>query len=346
MNTKLAIPFLAVLMAVQGCIINGGGGPRDGDVTFSWTFFGQTCSTAGVASVRITIPGETLANNGLYTCESNGYPGIVLHDFYGGSYTYSVEGFDANGSLIYVGSGDFRIDGDVLETVDLTPRDGKTSYALVTWTFPGNVNCADADTPAKQLGGVKYVDITFDNDSSTTVRANCVDGSIANSGAGVYSALVDPGSHTISLTGLSASEYPLFTASSAMVTQNGTPASNQIGLQWAVGGVVVGWTLQSSTGAAQTCLGTGNPYVYVDFESSLYPQGIYGQADDANLCGAAPTRYFYLPASGATGTQYTLKVAGYSNTASWTATTAPAITVMPGVFPADTSAVNVILKQN
>src|SRR6185295_15906980 len=118
MNTKLAIPFLAILAFAQGCIINGHG-KNPGDVTFSWTFYGQSCSAAGVASVHITIPGETLENGGVYQCVSNSYQGIVLHDFAGGSYTYSIDGIDANGYTIYQGAGDFTIDGNVLESVDL-----------------------------------------------------------------------------------------------------------------------------------------------------------------------------------------------------------------------------------
>src|SRR5262245_54034386 len=72
MNAKLAIPSLAVLMATQGCIIvgGGGGGRDDGDVTFSWTFYGQTCSQSGVSNVRVTIPGESLENSGFYPCVS------------------------------------------------------------------------------------------------------------------------------------------------------------------------------------------------------------------------------------------------------------------------------------
>jgi hypothetical protein len=343
MNTKLAIPFLAVLALAQGCIIVGPGGKDPGDVTFSWTFYGQSCAAAGVDSVHITIPGETLENNGVYPCTSNGYAGIVLHDFAGGGYTYTIEGLDTGGYTIYTGSGAFDIDGDVLESVDLTPYGQPGSYALLTWTFPGNVTCANADTPAQQLGGVRWVDITLDGNN--TVRANCADGAIANGGQGVYSALVDPGSHPITLTALSDSLYPLFTASGTVTTTTGTPVANQVSLQWAVGGVVVSWSLQSSTGSAQTCLGTGNPYVYVNFVDSTNT-AVYPNAGDTNTCNAAPTRYFYLPAAATTGTNYRIDLTGATNSATWSALTHPVFTVMPGVFPADTSAVNVVLKQN
>ncbi|HEY8211837.1 MAG TPA: hypothetical protein VIG99_30355 [Myxococcaceae bacterium] len=342
MNTKLAIPFLAVLALAQGCIIVGGNDPHRGNVTFSWTFQGQTCAQAGVANVLITIPGETLDNGGMYPCASNGYPGIVLHNFAGGSYTYTIQGLDTGGYATYEASGSFDIDGDVPETVDLTPIGQPGSYALLTWTFPGGVTCANADTPSQQLGGVKYVDIQIDDEGP--VRANCVDGAIANGGQGVYSALTAPGNHTVYLTGLSDGLYPLFYGSSAITTQSGTPVANQVSLQWGVGGVVVNWTLQSSSSAAQTCLGTGNPYVYVNFVDSTNT-ALYPTPGDTNTCNAAPTRYFYLPA-GPGGTNYRIDVTGATNTASWSPTTNPVFLVMPGVFPPDNSGVSVIIKQN
>jgi hypothetical protein len=346
MNTKLAIPFLALLAFAQGCIIVGPGGPEAGAVTFTWTFYGQTCAAAGVDSVHITIPGETLENNGVYPCAPppNNYPGVVLHNFAGGSYTYTIEGLDSGGYTIYTGSGSFDIDGDVGESVDLMPYGQPSSHAMLTWSFPGNVNCANADTPAQQLGGVRYVDITLDGDGNTTRRADCVAGAVANGGPGVYSAPVDPGNHTITLTALSDGLYPLFTASGNITTVAGNPVANQVSLQWAVGGAVVSWSLQSSTGSAQTCLGTGNPYVYVNFVDSTNT-AVYQQPGDTNTCNAAPTRYFYLPAA-AGGSNYRIDLTGATSSNTWSPLTNPVVTVTPGVFPADNLAVNVVLKQN
>ena len=183
----------------------------------------------------------------------------------------------------------------MLESVDLTPTNSAGSYAMVSWTFPGGVNCANADTPAQQLGGVRYVDIQIDNEPS--VRANCVDGAIANGGQGVYSATTAPGNHTVYLTGLTSNLYPLFYASSAITTQVGTPVANQMAFQWGVGGVVVSWSLQNTTGASQTCTSANNPYVYVNFVDSTNT-AVYPNPGDTNTCDAAPTRYFYLPAAG------------------------------------------------
>ena len=352
MNTKLAIPFLATLALAQGCIIVGPGGPDAGDVTFNWTFGGMSsCSAAGVANVHINIPGETLENGGVYPCNSNGYNGIVLHNFAGGTYTYTIEGLDTAGYTIYTSSGDFSIDGSVLENVDLTPYGQAPTYAIVTWTFPGNVTCRNADTPADYFAGVKYVDIDVDG---SAVRASCADGSVANGGQGVYTAYVPAGAHTITLTALGAytptggaeQTYALFGASHSLTTTVGTPVTDQVALKWLVGGMVVGWSLQSSTGSAQTCTGTGNPYVYVNFVDSTNT-AVYPNPGDTNVCNAAPTRYFYLYAAATTGTNYRVDMSGATSTATWSQVGAhPVYTVMPGVFPADTQVVNVALRQN
>ena len=347
MNTKLSFPFLAILALAQGCIIVGPGGPNSGNVTFAWTFLQASCSYAGVASVHITIPGETLDNNGVYACNSNGYDGIVLHDFAPGQYIYTIEGLDSAGYTTYTGSGDFDIDGDVTEQVDLAP----VSYAWLTWTFPGNVTCANADTPANFYGGVKYVDIDIDGQA---VRANCVDGALANGGQGVYSAAVGPGNHVITLTALGAftpaggqeSVYPLFGASHALTTTLGAPVLDQAALQWMVGGTVVSWSLQSPTGTAQAC-DTANrtPYVYVNFVDSTNT-AVYAQPGDANYCNAVSTKYYYLQAA-AGGTNYRIDMQGAAASYTWSQVgTHPVVTVMPGVFPADTSAINVTLRQN
>ncbi|HVE84057.1 MAG TPA: hypothetical protein VND93_14470 [Myxococcales bacterium] len=349
MNTKLAIPFLALLVAAQGCIIHGGG-RSPGDVTFSWTFLGQACSTAGVDSVHISIPGETLDNNGYYSCISNGYPGIVLHDFAGGQYTYSIEGLDPGGYTIYTATGDFTIDGDVLETVDLTPYGQPASYGLVAWRFPDDRTCAQADTPQGYFGGVASVDITMEG---STIRVSCASGSVAASSPGVQSQLVAPGTHDVTVTALSSSNYPLFTYSGTMTTYAGNPVSNTVDLQWAVGGLMVGWTLQSPTGATQACTVPSDPtkptepYVYVQFVNPVTNTGLYAAPGDPNECTASPVKYYYLPAgSGGSGYNLVMSASDPTGAITWSQVGGPAaVTVMPGVFPT-TSPVNVVLRQN
>src|SRR5687768_3558018 len=93
MNKLLRIGFLSLLALFQGCIYYGDGA-RSGDVTFYWTFWGDSCADAGVESVKITIAGEPLEDNGYYPCLNAGAPGITLHDFRPGTYSYTIEGLD------------------------------------------------------------------------------------------------------------------------------------------------------------------------------------------------------------------------------------------------------------
>src|SRR5262249_19557522 len=157
----------------------------------------------------------------------------------------------------------------------------------------------------------------------------------------VYSAPTSPGAHTVYLTALSSNLYPLFTASSPVTTSVSSAISNQMGLRWAVGGVVVSWQLESRTNASQVCSAVNSPNVWVNFVNSDVPNGIYPGKGDKNACtGSDPayyvTRYFYLPAYD-TGTNYRIDMSADTDTtsATWSALTAPVITVVPGVFPAD-----------
>src|SRR5688572_1051163 len=95
MNLRSLVSVVALLVvSVTGCVIT----PRNpGDVTFLWSFQGQGCSMVpSVKNVKITIPGEALANDGVYDCSTNGTAGIVLNNFSGGSYSYTIQGRDYN----------------------------------------------------------------------------------------------------------------------------------------------------------------------------------------------------------------------------------------------------------
>ena len=67
MNTKTLVLFLS-LASLSGCVVKDNG-PYSGNVTFTWTFGGLTCSNLPqIRSVAINIPGEVLDNNGVYPC--------------------------------------------------------------------------------------------------------------------------------------------------------------------------------------------------------------------------------------------------------------------------------------
>jgi hypothetical protein len=121
MNKKTLVASLAVLSLVLGSAC-GGYDPRPGDVTFLWSFYGLTCAEdPAIEWVQISIPGENLDNDGFYPCNVNGSDGIVLHDFYPGTYSFAIDAIDYDGYRSYTAGGTFTVDGDTLVRVDLTP---------------------------------------------------------------------------------------------------------------------------------------------------------------------------------------------------------------------------------
>jgi hypothetical protein len=348
MNAKLSIPFLSALLA-SGCIINGGHPRNPGDVTFTWSFYGQTCSQVPeVAKVRIAIPGERLQNDGIYPCTSNSYPGIVLHDFRGGEYGYTIEGLSYTDEVLYTASGEFTVDGNARVTVDLTPVGGPSSWAYISWRFPNNpatTTCAQAQPPNTDpaIGGIAYVDVEIDGTLSK--RFHCAEGSPLAPGfvAGIQTPALAPGSHTLKVTALLSSLYPVYTYSGTFVTTAGTPISNEVPLAWAVGGVNVKWTFtQGST--VRSCADVGNPNVYVQFVDVATGYGVYANPGDLQACDATvlgPKHYFFLRP----GTYDVVLTGVAGNTNYVMVSSPPRITIPAGAFPADADSLNIVLRQ-
>jgi hypothetical protein len=285
MNTKTLALFLSVT-SLSGCVISGNG-PYSGNVQFTWSFAGLTCSSVPqVASVAITIPGEILENNGVYPCLTNNYPGIVLHDFLPATYSFTIQALDANGTVLYSASGGFSVNGDVAVTVDLTPTAAAPSYAYLTWSFPPNSISAN---PTCSQAGVDVVDVTIDQGQPQ--RYACSDGQTQ---PGALTVPLNAGQHTITLVASSqAIGYPYYwLLRGVLQTTASTPVSAAYLLQWAVGGVSVQWQISGND-----CFNI--PVIYVNFRDSngnfLYP----GAGDRQNCTdGLAPggaIRYDYLP---------------------------------------------------
>jgi len=285
MNTKTLALFL-VVTSLSGCVINGNGS-YNGNVQFTWTFGGLTCSNVPqVTSVAINIPGEVLQNNGVFPCLTNNYPGIVLHDFLPGTYSFTIQGLDANGTALYVGNGNFTVNGDVLVSVDLSPTSSATVPAYLTWSFPPN---SQSQNPTCLQAGVDVVDVTIDQ--GATQRYSCDAGQTQ---PGVVSVPLNPGTHSITLAASNQTVgYPYYRLVSTLQTTAGAPVSASYGLQWAVGGVAVQWQINGTD-----CSNIAS--VYVNFSDAggrfLYP----GNGDRQNCTdGLAPSgaiRYNYLPA--------------------------------------------------
>ena len=332
MNAKLVSAFLAIV-ALSGCIVVRNPPPpaQPGNVTFTWSFAGMTCSQASqVKSVVVTIPGQTLQNAGVYPCLANNYPGIVLHDFAAGTYSFTLDAEGYSGEQIYTGSGTFTVDGDVRVTVDLTPVGGANSYAYLTWHFPAlgantNPSCADAL--------VTNVSVSIDGATATLVP--CASGRTT---PGAQTAFLPAGTHTIDLFGYDNSGYLLYQAYSTLVTTAGAPVAADYLIDWAVGGATLAWTL-SENSVIVTCAQAGITTVYVDFKD-VSGNLVYGPYGDPRPCGSPIVYYDYLHE----GTyKVLLSAAGTGSTYYDNWANPPSVAVVNGVFPA--TALNILMPR-
>jgi len=336
--------LLGMLMTSSGCVIAGGGGHNGGgagggsgggvagaaNVTFQWTFGGETCGQhPEIATVQITIPGQSIMNNGAFTCTTNGFSGIVLHDFVNGSYNFTMAARDQAGNTLYNGSSSFNVNGqDITVTVDLVPVADTSNSATLSWTFPAltgipNPVCADV--------GITQVSYSIDNGQAVTVPcANGSGNSVQQTGH------LTPGNHTIAITAYDANTCGLYGATGTFQTFAGNEVPVPVQFSYAVGGAVVKWTIEDQTGTqVLTCNQAQLSDVTVNFSLDgntwVYPQGDNEACTTNNLQGA---QYYCLPPG-----NYIVNVAGMGGAVNYTSslTTPPGVTVTAGDFPDFTS---------
>lgn len=221
MNRRFVLAVLAAIALATGTGCRPA--PLPGDVTFAWSFYGLSCAQdPNIQWVRITIPGEALENNGYYPCNSNGYDGIVLHDFAPGTYSFVIDAIDYSGFLSYSGGGTFHVNGSILVQVDLAPTGQGLSWAHLTWSLPP----ASAATPPCDAHGIARVQAQIDDQSP--VDFTCAEG-LADPGA--KSPLMDPGMHRIVLRALAEDGAVVYSAQSTFTTYAGKPVSAGFSLQ-------------------------------------------------------------------------------------------------------------------
>jgi hypothetical protein len=279
MNNRILLGLIAV-STVSGCVITDSG-RFGGDVTFSWTFAGQQCAAVPqVSSVRITIPGEVLQNDGVFPCLVSNYPGIILQNFAPGNYTYTIQGLGYAGDILYRADGSFTVDGNVSVQVDLPPVGAGNSYAYLMWTFPPN---RVSQTPNCNQAGVVYVDIRIDQ--GAVQRANCSDGFTQ---PGFRTNYLPAGLHQIELLGVNANNIPDYRYVGTLQTNSASPVSASYGFNWNIGGVSIAWQLING-GFIQSCSQANVSLVTVNFRDAsgqlVYPGG------DVQQCGMAPILY-------------------------------------------------------
>ena len=302
MNARILAAFLLCLTASTGCIIvdHDDDGPcctppppatYPGDVTFLWTFpgsgSGRCADVPDVKRVRISIPGETLHNGGVYACSTAGVDGIVLHDFVPGNYSYTLEGLSYTDEVIYQASGSFTVNGDQRLNVTLTPRGSPSSFAYVSWSFEGNTGSTN---PTCAQAGVNFVDVRIDN--GTWERLSCNEGVGSNQVASPYLA---PGSHTIEFVGVhvvGTIETPYYYRRSTLNTVAGSPVSASYQL-WVVGGMSVAWDLYDGS-LRKTCAQSGVTDVTIHLYDETDGTYVYGPEGETYGCGDAAIVYNFL----------------------------------------------------
>jgi len=318
MNHKILLSLLAVT-SITGCYVNDRSYSNAGDVTFTWTFAGQQCAAVPqVSSVRISIPGEVIQNDGVFPCLVSNYPGIILLNFAPGSYAYTLQGLGYSGDILYQASGTFIVDGNVSVQADLAPV-GTNSFAYLMWTFPPN---SVSQTPNCDQAGVAFVDIFID--SGTPQRASCLAGF---SQPGFRIADLPAGRHQIELRGVDANNFPVYRLVSTLQTYSTYPISASYGLLWNIGGASISWQLVNG-GVIQSCGEAGVDMVVVNFRDSSGAL-VYGSGD-LQHCSLAPILYngllpdryqVVLSATSQSGIRYLSS-----------ATNPPTVTVTAGVF--------------
>lgn len=306
-----------------GGIGGGGGGTlASGSVTFLWTITTLSCAQVpGVQSVRIAIPGQALANAGVYPCSSGGTDGITLLAFTGGQYSYTIEGLSA-AAVLYQASGTFTVNGNVTVNVNLSPTSTVTS-ALVGWTFPPN---GASSTPSCAQAGVSDVVMTIDSGTPTSV--SCPMGV----GATVRLDNLTPGTHGIVLEARDSNGFVYYRKTGSLLAQAGSLFSNQYLFDWAVGSLPVKWSFNNGT-TLVNCAQAGVSQVNINLLDSQNNY-VYGTAGVDVPClsnGLQGTDFTYL-----TGGPYNLFLQAYgagSVLYRSNFTTPPAVNVVNGQFP-------------
>jgi hypothetical protein len=298
--------------------------PSIGDVDFLWTFDGRSCATVRdfVQSVRITIPGQTLANNGYFPCSTSGVDGIRLLDFAPGSYGFTLEAYNANNQVVFSRSGNFTVDGDVTLRVNLAPTGTASSFAYVSWRFPSNISCAQAS--------VESVDVSIDGGAWT--RLSCTAGS---GGQAVRSPPLAPGQHTLQLVAVGSDGNSRYYASGIL----NTVAYESISATFAfgeVGGLALRWDLLENS-LYRTCAQAGVTQVAIHLYEHATGKYIYGNTGDVHGCGDAPVAYRLL-----TPGEYTVIIRGTGPSAFYTNEfdNPPKLTVYPFVHPQTSTTLN------
>lgn len=303
MNARLLAAFLCLASASTGCIIidndpdpccttNPPPTGQGGDVTFLWTLgndSGRCADYPDVKNVRISIPGETLHNGGIYACNTANVDGITLHDFAPKSYSYTIEAIGYDNRVLFKGAGSFSVNGNVRVNINLTP--GGQSYAYISWYFPPN---GVSNNPSCSQAGVTAIKASFDN--GEWLNLNCAGGM---TGAGVPSPYLQPGNHTVHLIAYGwdkadRENVPLYNVLGTFETRAGSPNSVQFKF-FELGGMSLRWQLWDGyANAYKTCAEAGLTGMTINLRDTVTGELVFGTNGDPQSCTGAPVVYQFL----------------------------------------------------
>lgn len=330
-------PMVLAAMAVgsSSCVFTTGGGSY-GDVTLVWAFGAEQLGCAmvpEVAQVTIQIPGEELQNAGTYGCLNGRATGITLLDFAPGTYSYTIQGRDSGGAVLYEGSGTFRVNGSVTVSAILFASPNAKGGAYLTWSLPGGSWCASS--PA-----VTQVQVSIDQ--GTPFDIPCAEGQTST---GAFVTGLTAGSHRIDLSAHEASGFVYYGATSSITVIPGTATSQHYALDWVVGGLPVRWSFTDGRGVELSCAQAGVTDVYVNLAD---PTGafLYDGAGQKVSCfsGGFQGTYFFAYLYPATY-QIFFQARGAGDVLYRTSQNPyPAVAVTRGVFPPMESALVLVMS--
>lgn len=326
----LSLFAVAALISTSGCIFTTGPTGSNGDITFTWTFNGRTCmQSQEVTQIAIQIPGQTLQNNGLYSCVNGGTAGIKLLNFRPGTYTYTITAQNGNGTGVFQATGRVTVNGDVAEIVDLKPTTNATGSAYVAWTLPAgsNVTCQY----------LASIDVTIDGAAQPQTN-NCATGLYNPSVTtlqGVGFAL-SPGTHTILIDARDSNGLYYYRKQGTIQVNVAETTQQVFSLDWLVGTVPLRWSF-SNGATLLSCAQAGVTQVQVTFRDA---NGDLTQLVPCSLNGIdGYTPYLY---SGSF--QVFVSAVGAGNFTYQSSTnTPPVVSATAGVFPPLTSSVQPLM---
>ncbi|WP_239989058.1 hypothetical protein [Corallococcus macrosporus] len=249
-------------------------------MTFRWSFGGLRCDEdRAVAGVNVIIPGELLANDGRYSCQANGFDGIVLHRFAPGTYSFRLEGVGYGNELLYEVQGSFTVNGNVTVDVDMTPVGAPPSFAYLSWLFPPN---SYSHSPNCNQAGITFVEASVDGGEFE--RFDCWDG---QGGEQIRTPYLTPDYHFVELVAVDGGGLPWYYFGGDILTQLGRPTSHTASL-WAIGGASVRWELRSRHGTPLSCYAAGLNRVGINFRDIHTGELVYGDVGDWHDCVDGP----------------------------------------------------------